>query len=78
MRNFIGTITDKHTWAFILLIIAVWSAFAFYKAGYEKSAKTYEQLVQNQQEEIIKLKNMLFIDSHSSLRYMPAHMSLHY
>ena len=76
MRNFIGTITDKSIWAFILLIIAVWSAFAFYKAGYEKSAATHNQIILSQQEEITKLRNMLFIESHSSLRYMPAQLSL--
>lgn len=76
MRNFIGTITDKSLWAFILLLIAVWSAFAFYEAGYAKSASVHNQIIISQQDEINKLRNMLFIETHSSMFYLPAQMPL--
>ena len=62
MRNFIGTITNKSVWTFILLLIACWSALAFYKAGYAKATTLHSHTITEQQHEITKLRNMLLIE----------------
>ena len=54
MRNFIGAITNKSIWTILLLIIAIWSAFAFYKAGIE-----HERIILNQKMEIQELKDLI-------------------
>lgn len=68
MRNFIGAITNKSIWTFILLLIACWSAFAFYKAGFAKATTLHSQTITEQQQEIIKLRNMLLIERQIHIR----------
>lgn len=78
MRNFIGIVTNKSIWTFIMLLIACWSAFAFYKAGYQKASSQHAETIANQQEEIIKLRNMLLIERKSYLEHEPEYMATLY
>ena len=59
MRNFIGAITNKSIWTILLLIIAIWSAFAFYKAGFDKAEIEHERIILNQEMEIQELKDLI-------------------
>ena len=59
MRNFIGAITNKSIWTILLLIIAIWSSFAFYKAGLDKAEIEHERIILNQKMEIQELKDLI-------------------
>lgn len=59
MREFIGLITNKSIWTILLLIIAVWSAFAFYKAGFDKAEAEHEKIIQEQDKKIQELRSLL-------------------
>ena len=59
MRNFIGAITNKSIWTILLLIIAIWSSFAFYKAGFDKAETEHERIILNQKMEIQELRDLI-------------------
>lgn len=78
MRNFVGYITNRSMWGILLLVIAIYSAFAFYKAGYTKATTQHSQIITQQQEEINKLKNMLLIERQTYLSSTPFFMATAY
>ena len=59
MRNFIGAITNKSIWTILLLIIAIWSSFAFYKEGFDKAEIEHERIILNQKMEIQELRDLI-------------------
>lgn len=59
MREFVGIVTNKSIWAILLLIIAVWSSFSFYKAGFDKAEIEHERIILNQKMEIQELRDLL-------------------